>query len=470
MVANLKLESSKEPIETQASSLESGSFQIPPEKQGGVDAYVYNYNANPIFESETTLLLVISNTSNDPKYVIKILKEYKDLRYQMATPDERQQCQLEALEQNRRFTPDVYLGLARLHCWDRENKNVNLGEIIAKPDQNSLDKGADYVLVMKYLQETRRLDCLLHAKPISNLMEHMELLGEVIAKIHTSKTYGNKNIANDASWGSCEQLEQKLNHNLPFLQYVLTATENEQVSLNSNLKEVFERLGKLMQRAFCLQDFRDCFTERLRQQRIKHCHGDLKATNIWILQSEQYNAQASLEQVKILDAIDFNPTYCNIDILADMAMLAVDIEAGVSYKAARHFIHHYLKETGQGDKPAKTVLPYYLVEKAMIGVIVCFVYDKLPKEVGLQYLQVAKRHMRELQHLERAMWFKSIVKGISKKHILRRIIAAQEGIKRHNDASGHSNSSKGIAAWVAIPIIFILAHFAFHRSSTNHSE
>lgn len=408
MVANL--ESSKE-------SLESGSSQIPLKNQSGEGINGNYYYAKKIFESETTLLLLIGEPSNYQQFVIKKLKEYQDLRYQMATPDERQQCQLEALEQNRRFTHDVYVGMARLYSYDIDKEEAYLGEIIEKPHKSRLDKDADYVLVMKYLPETSRLNCLLNTKHTSTIRQYIELLAEAIAKMHTSNTNHNVKLSNDIKWGSCEQLEQKLNYNLPFLQKVLTEEKKQQSSVNGSLEEVFEHLGKLMQRAFYLQKFRDCFTERLRQQRIMHCHGDLKATNIWILPLEPHNALAHLEQVKILDAIDFNPAYCNIDILADMAMLAVDIEAGVSYEAAQHFIRHYLKATGQGDKVAKTVLPYYLVEKAMIGVIVCFVYDKLPEEIGLQYLQIAKRHMAELQRLERVMWLKSNIKRIKWKHL-----------------------------------------------------
>lgn len=367
------------------------------------------------FPKETNLLLFAENLSTHQRVVIKILNQYQDLRYHMATVDERQQCQLEAIKQNRRYTPDVYIGLAPLTYLNLQKKEVCLGKIIEEPDSR-FDKNVEYVLVMHWLPKSRRLDYLLDAKHTSAFMHYVELLSEAVIKMHMVDENSKENESNELDWGSCKQLRQKLNHNLSFLNRVLNVAQDEQINSYVYLKEVLTQLEKLMLQALQLQEFRDYFAERKFQQYVCRCHGDLKVANIWILASRQHNAQVSSEQVKILDAIDFNAAYCNIDILADMAMLAIDIEVRTSYHAAQHFIRHYLEGTKQENKAAKAVLSYYLVEKAMIGVIVSFIYDKHP-EAGIHYLQAAERHMVELQHLEHAMWLKSIVKRIRWKHL-----------------------------------------------------
>ena len=363
-----------------------------------------------VFTGETTQLLFTEKPSTHQRIVMKILKEYEDLRYHMATVSERQQCQLEALKHNRQYSPDIYFGLARLIYLDLDNKGVYLGEIIKEPENVRFDENAEYVLLMRWLPKSRELDCLLKTDDMAIKLHYMELLGEAIAKMHShSADVGSKEIAlTEPVWGSCRQLKQKLDHNLSFLRRTWQVVENEPGG-SINVNEAFLQLEKLMLRALQLPGFRVYFKERLHQKRIQHCHGDLKAANIWILQSEKYHTSKGLECVQVLDAIDFNDTYCNIDVLADIAMLAVDIEVKTSSDVAQHFIHHYLKLTEQEDEAAKAVLTYYLVEKAMIGIIVSFLYDKKP-EVAMQYLGVAEKHMSELQSLERIVWLKSIAK------------------------------------------------------------
>ena len=364
-----------------------------------------------VFSGETTQLLFAEKPSTHQQFVIKILKKYEDLRYHMGTVNERQQCQLEALKRNRQFTSDVYIGLARLNSLDLATKEVYLDEIIKEPEDVRFHEEAEYVLVMCWLPECRQLDNLLATKQTPILMHYMELLSEVIGEMHKQCTKSEVSIPGEPVWGSCKQLEQKLEHNLPYLTLVLNVAKNELRDSYPSMKRTFSKLKKLMLRAMKQPEFLSYFEERLHQHYILRCHGDLKATNIWILLPDYPAIQANREHVKILDAIDFNPSYCNIDVLADMAMLAVDIEVRASHQAAQHFIRHYLEITGQDNKIAKAVLAYYLVEKAMVGVIVNFVYDKLP-DTGTRYLCVAQRYMAELQRCEREMRFKSFVKTI----------------------------------------------------------
>ncbi len=141
------------------------------------------------------------------------------------------------------------------------------------------------------------------------------------------------------------------------------------------------------------------FEQRVSERHIKRCHGDLKARNIWILPSEYAEEKHLQEGVNILDAIDFNPDYCNIDTLSDIAMLAVDLQVRtLSLQLANYMIEEYLKETEQTDKVSRFVLQYYLVEKAFVGAIVSILYDDLP-ELGESYLQAALRNLADMRKL-----------------------------------------------------------------------
>lgn len=425
-----------------------------------------HYKIRYVYPGETTLLLFASHTSTRERVAIKILKKYHDTRYSMGTIEERQDCQLEAIKQNRRFTPEVYIGLARLHYLDLDKKEVCLGEIIKEPESHKLDENAEYALVMQWLPKSKRLDYLLNTNDTSTLEYNMKLLSEVIAKMYDEDIQSKENDSGNTGWGSYEQLKQKLQHNFDFFDRVFEEAQKASNDTCLNVEKTLPRIKKTLSEVFNQPQFRCYFEQRLRERRVFHCHGDLKAANIWILSPEQCHNQSNLKRVKILDAIDFNPTYCNVDILSDMAMLAVDIEARTSHRIAQVFIHNYLKATKQKNKAARAVLAYYLVERAMIGAIVYIGYDKLP-EIGLKYLQVAERYMLELQHLERAKWLKPIVKVMPEKHILQRIIALQEWINRHIHLSRHR--SKVIAVLTAVPVVCALVRFAFHRSRSNHS-
>src|SRR5438105_15644122 len=60
--------------------------------------------------------------------VMKVLRPYSDIRYNLSDVAERQRCQLEAFQQNRIFTPEVYISLARLHDQPYEEDQCLIGD------------------------------------------------------------------------------------------------------------------------------------------------------------------------------------------------------------------------------------------------------------------------------------------------------------------------------------------------------
>lgn len=142
---------------------------------------------------------------------------------------------------------------------------------------------------------------------------------------------------------------------------------------------------------------------------IKQCHGDLKTQNIWIETSKQNDNP--LQSVRILDAIDFNEFYRNIDVLADLAMLAVDVIAYGGKDLGDYLIKQYLKfasarqaEEQSHIEPdeinaAKIVLTYYLLEKAIVCAIMCLVIDRSEKQLGEQLLRLADGYANELAQI-----------------------------------------------------------------------
>ncbi len=378
------------------------------------------YQIEDIRQSECALILFARHTLTSERIVMKILREYKDTRYSLATLDERQQCQLEALKRNRVFTPEVYIGLARIDylelpqgCFPIEeiiktstSGSINLlgleqgrfsiNEIIVNPTQEMLDRDAEYTLIMHQLPEKRCLDRLLSEESEDALIYYMRLLSKYVAHMHTYLIKPLDAGEEEIQWGSYEQLWRKLIHNLELLDLVLTTQQNGRCRCDASnqLEDRFMRLKDTLKQIFTGNNYRQYFDQRLAQQRIKHCHGDLKAPHIWIASHDSCCEQEPWEHVSLLDAADFNPSYTHIDVLSDLALLVVDVQARTqSAFLADLLMENYLLYTDQQDGPSRAVLAYYLVEKAIVGAAISIVYDDLP-DLGLKLLEIARSHLQ----------------------------------------------------------------------------
>jgi aminoglycoside phosphotransferase family enzyme len=291
------------------------------------DSATQSYKIELMHDSESATILFLRSLDIEKRIVIKILNKCVDTRYSLEKREERQKCQLKALQWNKEFTPTVYEGLARIHSIDLNHMSICIDEIISNPDKKMLDPCAEYGLVIDELPQERRLDNLLEKeKNNKDVLEHyIELLAKRVAYLHEKvnptilPTPGER-----IHWGSVEQLKNKLEHNLDFADLILTKIERKYYSfcdrclniVKDTLTQVFEQ-----------KRYQKYFKQRTQEHFIKHCHADLKAPNIWIATDEIRSDRKPDTSVWILDAIDFNDIYSNIDILSDIAWLIVDIQA-----------------------------------------------------------------------------------------------------------------------------------------------
>ena len=239
---------------------------------------------------------------------------------------------------------------------------------------------------MRHLPKESRLDSFLNSEH-EDSFRYLQLLIQCIVQIHESREV--LSLEECERWGSCDQLQKKLHHNLSLADSVLTATKEGQYTYTELFREMFMSLKNMLLQHFAWDLYKGYFDHRVQNRCIKRCHGDLKAPNIY-LEPDYVSGEKS---VSILDAIDFNPTYCNIDTLSDFAMLVIDIQARTgSSKLAEFLLEKYLKDTRQEDDCSRAVLNYYLFEKAYVGAAISIVYDALP-ELGWAYLQIAKSRL-----------------------------------------------------------------------------
>lgn len=353
--------------------------------------YTSSYMIEDQRNSEHATVFFTRQRFNRKYTLMKVLHKYEDTRYQQETVGKRQYYQLEALRRNRAFSPEIYLGLASVE--EQNLRNIRIGELLQWPTHDDLEPNVEYALIMRQLPEKRNLVTLFKQQDSIAWSQHIHILTEHVAHIHR-QLIATEPTEDEKQWGTYQQLEKKLLHNFGLLDLVLK-TQIPGVDYD----DVRQKITWLKERLYSLfeqEGYRDYFDRRVRNQCVRLCHGDLKSPNIWILPYEKRGKRDASHFVKILDAIDFNPTYCNIDILSDFAMLAIDIQVRTNDEAlVKEMIDTYLRLTNQEDACARAVLDLYLSEKAFVGAAISIVYDNLP-ELGLNLLNIA---VKRLEHM-----------------------------------------------------------------------
>jgi uncharacterized protein len=117
---------------------------------------------------------------------------------------------------------------------------------------------------------------------------------------------------------------------------------------------------------------RAVFAARRRDGFVRECHGDLHLGNIAFLEGRPV----------LFDCIEFDPALRWIDVINEVAFLAMDLfEHGLSPAAWRE-LNAYLEATG--DYAGARVLRYYLVYRAMVRALVACIREHQPGSAAAQ--------------------------------------------------------------------------------------
>ena len=130
------------------------------------------------------------------------------------------------------------------------------------------------------------------------------------------------------------------------------------------------------------------FEARRRDGRVRECHGDLHLANLLQLGDE----------ATAFDGIEFDPELRWIDVLNDIAFVAMDLMAHGERGLAFRFVNSYLEATGDYD--GLPALRFYLVGRALVRAQVAAIVEnqsgQTPSGCGIaDYLGLAMRLTRE---------------------------------------------------------------------------
>ncbi len=343
---------------------------------------------------------VMFNTSDPTKQQIclKMWLECHNELYNTGDVTKQTKFLLEGLAFNRKFSGDIYYGIVQVLI-DKPNK-LKCGPLIENPTLEKLVFDRPHALVMKRLEEEWRLDHQFQSEKLGN-KSGMEFLAFQVADMH------KKLERSLTAFGTPELIADKLDFNIEQFHKALDKRRNNpQILANSafsNSDMMWIKSASILLRLVSKAHQQE-FKKRRREGHIKRCHGDLKAANLWIC--PPYNKSQLQKRLVALDCVDFNPEFCNIDTLSDVAMLATDLEMRLENVAENrngklsgqpltsHFLQTYLNATGENET-VWPLLEYYMTEKAIVCAYMSILYDELPT-LGEKYLKVILMHSQEL--------------------------------------------------------------------------
>ncbi len=234
---------------------------------------------------------------------------------------------------NRRLCPAVYLGVVPI---TRDKTGIALagaGETI------------EYAVKMVRLPHGRMLDTLLENNGVVP-----EMIDRVAAKL--TAFYATANASPRISaFGKIETLRLSVDENFAQTEKYFGATITPKRF--SRIKD--SALETLRQKA-------EIFAQRVTGGRIRDCHGDLHCQHVCFL-----------DDICIIDCIEFNDRFRYIDVAADLAFLAMDLDHYGRADLARRLVNTFSELSH--DRQVPDLLKFYKGYRAYVrGKVNSFMY------------------------------------------------------------------------------------------------
>lgn len=258
------------------------------------------------------------------EYAYKIKKPV-DLGFlNFSTLSRRKHFCTEELRLNRRFAPMLYL--------DR----VSIGGSQAKPIIDH-EPAIEWAVRMRRFPDDAGLDTQVITNGVS--VDDMRTFGEVLARIHAEADANG-----ESQFGSLDAIQQPALDNF-------TSIERDCAD-NAAVREVVERLRSWTLEAS--EVLAPVFEQRLTDDHIRECHGDLHLGNMVHLG----------DQIVAFDCLEFDPALRWIDVISDVGFLYMDLLRVGRADLAHTFLSRYL-ETSNDYAGLKT-LAFYATYRALV--------------------------------------------------------------------------------------------------------
>ena len=238
------------------------------------------------------------------------------------TADRRHHFCQEEVRVNKRLAANVYLGVVPVRLDGRRYSFTSRGRVV------------DYAVRMRRLPESASAESLLRHGEFTD--DHLSRLAERLGAFYATSPPAS-------NWGSIEDIRTNVSENfdqvLPYIGRFVARDTFDAVKT--------WQLGRLTRDA-------TAFETRQRQGRIRDGHGDLRLEHVYFEGSEPI----------VIDAIEFNERFRIGDVAADVAFLAMELDARSRSDLAASFLAAIARESGDYDLYA--VVDFYLSYRAWV--------------------------------------------------------------------------------------------------------
>ena len=218
---------------------------------------------------------------------------------------------------NRRFAPDVYLGVS------------DVLDVDGDP--------CEHVVVMERMPPEQRLSQLVSRG--EDLRPWLKTLAHSIARFHRQAARSKEIAAEGLPDAVAARWHAIATGTAPFAGSVLDPGKLTTIT----------RMGHRY-----IEGRRSLFQERSEDERIRDCHGDLLADDIYCLS----------DGVRFLDCLEFEDRLRYVDVIDDAASLAMDLERCGAPAAGASFMDLFLREIGDGGPPS--LVDFYIAYRAFM--------------------------------------------------------------------------------------------------------
>ena len=291
------------------------------------------------------------------RFAYKIKKPVNFGFLDFTTLDKRKFYCEEEVRLNRRLCGDMYLGVFPITSFKGSIKVNGPGNIV------------EYTVKMRELpQEALMSELLKKGKVSSSVIDEIaRILSDFHRKAETSKEiekYGSIDIVKfnwDENFSQTRSFIGKTIHQKDF------------------------HFIRNMVRSF-LKSRRDLFELRIKEGKIRECHGDLHSGNIFVTDDRIY----------IYDAIEFNKRFRYSDVASDVAFLLMDLEFLGRNDLSDILLNRYLEYSGEKEDFLE-VLPFYKCYRAYVrGKVTSFKINdpNISAEEKEESMRMAERYFK----------------------------------------------------------------------------
>lgn len=273
--------------------------------------------------------------SGDKAYKIKKPVKFSFLDF--STLEKRKAACEDEVRLNRRLAPDVYLGVVAI---TREGKDgaLRIGGDGSRPGFGGSGETVDFAVEMVRLDENRMMGRLLGRNEVTR--GNVEELARIIADFHSR----------------IERMKAKDGYNSPEMvrEHIADlgahrAAIDKAAGMGKIVDLVLERSEKFIKKN------EGVLLRRLADGYVRECHGDLHSGNIFIEDGGR---------IHVIDCIEFSKDFRRVDVISEIAFMAMDLDAHDREDLAKAFIDAY--QSKAKDPELGILLPFYKCYRANV--------------------------------------------------------------------------------------------------------